>query len=77
MPFYFFVWDDENERHIAEHDISVDDFEEVVCNPYKVDTSWSSGRQIAFGYTSSGEYIACVYELIDETTVYPVTAYPV
>ena len=33
MPFYTFVWDDENEAHLAEHDVSTDEFAEVVCDP--------------------------------------------
>ena len=30
-----------------------------------------------FGYTRSREYIAVVFEQIDESTIYPITAYPV
>jgi hypothetical protein len=26
MPFYFFQWDDENEAHLAEHGVSIDEF---------------------------------------------------
>ena len=75
MPFYTFVWDDENEAHLAEHDVSADEFAEVVCDPDFVEESRSSGRPIAFGYTSTGKYLACVYELLDEVTVYAITAY--
>ena len=32
---------------------------------------------MAFGYTASGKYLACVYEFLDDVTVYPVTAYEV
>ncbi len=75
MPFYTFVWDDENEAHLAEHDVSVDELAEVVCDPDFVEESRLSGRPIAFGYTSTGKYLACVYELLDEVTVYAITAY--
>ena len=75
MPFYLFIWDGENEEHLAEHGITPEEFSEVVCDPYRVEKSRSSGRPIAFGYTSSGRYLACVYEMIDETSIYPVTAY--
>jgi hypothetical protein len=27
------------------------------------------------GYTTAGRYLICVYELIDDVTVYPITAY--
>ena len=75
MPFFLFVWDDENEEHLAEHGVSRDEFEQVVCDPYGVRRSRSTRRPVAFGYTSEGRYLACVYEMIDATTVYPITAF--
>ncbi|MBC7856108.1 MAG: BrnT family toxin [Pirellulaceae bacterium] len=75
MPFYLFIWDGENEKHLEEHGVSPEEFSEVVCDPHRVEKSRSSGRPIAFGYTSTGRYLACVYEMIDETSIYPVTAY--
>ena len=70
MPFFFFIWDEENERHLAEHRITPDEFEEVVCDPDVVDQSRTTGRPIAFGMTSRGRYLACVYELLDPDTVF-------
>jgi uncharacterized DUF497 family protein len=75
MPFYLFVWDGENEEHLSEHGVTVDEFVEVVCDPHRVEASRSSGRWIAFGYTSTSKYLACVYEMFDETTVYALTAF--
>jgi len=75
MPYYLFVWDDENEAHMEEHGVSFEEFSEVVCDPDRVDRSRTSGRPIAFGYTSTGRYLACVYEMLDEDTVYAITAY--
>lgn len=75
MPYYLFVWNDELEEHLAQHGVAPGEFEEVVCNPDYVTASRSTGRPIAFGETASGKYLACVYELLDETTVLPVTAY--
>jgi len=49
MAFYFFIWDGENDAHIAEHDVGVEEVQEVVCDPTRVETSASSGRPIAFG----------------------------
>ena len=77
MPVYFFIWNDEIEEHLARHGVTPDEFEEVVCDPHEVDQSHSSGRPIAFGETSTGKYLACVYELLDDMTVLPVTAYDV
>jgi uncharacterized DUF497 family protein len=70
LPFFFFIWDEENERHLAEHGITPDEFEEVVCDPDVVDQSRTTGRPIAFGMTSRGRYLACVYELLDPDTVF-------
>jgi uncharacterized DUF497 family protein len=75
VPWYEFVWDGENDQHLAEHAVTPEEFAEVVCNPDRVETSRSSGRPIAFGPTSTGKYLACVYELFDEFTVYAITAY--
>jgi uncharacterized DUF497 family protein len=77
MPFYFFVWDSENEEHLADHGVSPAEFEEVTRNPDATGESRSTGRPIAFGYTSGGRYLACVFELLDESTVYPITAFEV
>jgi hypothetical protein len=60
---------------LAEHGVTPEEFAEVVCNPDRVEVSGSSGRPIAFGPTSTGKYLACVYELFDEFTVYAITAY--
>jgi uncharacterized DUF497 family protein len=75
MPFFFFIWDDENERHIGLHGVTVEEFEEVVCDPDSIAQSRSTGRTIAFGTTSAGRDLACIYDLFDGTTVYAVTAY--
>lgn len=77
MPVYVFIWDEENERHLIEHEITRDEFAEVVCDPDSISESRTSGRPIAFGYTTTDKYLACIYELIDESTVYPITAYEV
>jgi uncharacterized DUF497 family protein len=77
VPFYSFIWNDQIEEHLAQHDVMPDEFEEVVCDPDEVDQSQSSDRRIAFGETSNGKYLACIYELLDKATVLPVTAYEV
>lgn len=75
MPWYEFIWDGENEEHLAEHGVTAEEFAEVVSNPERVEISKTSGRPIAFGPTSTGKYLACVYELFDDSTVYAITAY--
>lgn len=78
MPyFHLFLWDEENDAHIAAHGVTIEEFEHVVLNASAVDISHSSGRPIAFGLTASGRRLACVYEEIDEIMCYPVTAYDI
>ncbi len=77
VAFYIFIWDGKNQRHVAEHGVTQDEFAEVVCNADRVEKSRSSGRTVAFGYTSTDKYLACVFEMLDDDTVYPVTAYEV
>jgi len=77
MAYHHFVWTDEIIAHLAEHGISQDDFERVVCGPVRKGYSRSSGLPIAWGYTSDGRYVMAVYEELDPLMVLPVTAYEV
>ncbi len=77
MPYYEFVWTDDIVRHLAEHGVSQDDFEHVVCNPSSKGYSRSSGLPAAWGYTTDGRYIIAVYEELDQVDILPVTAYEV
>ena len=75
MPFFIFLWTDVAEQHTAAHGVTRREFEEIVTRPTHTRLSRSSGYPIAFGRTSAGRYLACVYEIIDDITVLPVTAY--
>lgn len=77
MPYFEFQWRDDVTEHLAEHDISQQDFENVVCNPFRKGKSKSSGRRAAWGYTDDGRFIIAIYEEIDELMMLPVTAYEV
>ena len=77
MPCCFFIWNDEIIGHIAERGVTQDEYEEIVCNPDDVDISQSSDRFVACGETSSGKYLACIYEFLDDDTVLPITAYEI
>lgn len=78
------IWDladdpEGNYQHILEHDVSPEEVEEVLSNPSNpTATSRSSGCPITFGWTSTGKYLAVVWELVedDPPVVYPITAYP-
>jgi len=80
VAYFEIIWDDEpggNVEHIAEHDLTPADVEEVIFNPVDHDVSRSSGLPIVFGFTPSGRYILVVYEKISEVMLCPVTAYDV
>ncbi len=82
MRYFGILWDrdedpDGNVRHIAENDLTKEDVEDVLTHPTSEGKSRSSGRAVAWGYTSDGRYIIVVYDEIDEDTIRPVTAYEV
>jgi len=66
MPIRFvgFEWDDYNEGHIAEHNVSPEEVEECFFNPYV----WkrkkgSKKRYYLYGQTDGGRYLFIVFEL--------------
>ncbi len=77
MPVFDFLWTDEIVEHLAEHDVSQDDFEYVVRNPTSKGRSRSSDLPCVWGYTENGRYLIAVYEELDDLMLLPVTAYEV
>jgi hypothetical protein len=80
MSIQHVFWDtddepDGNVQHIAEHGLTKQDIEEVLYGVHELDTSRSSGRPIALGFNSAGQYLCVVFDWVDDDTVYPVTAY--
>ena len=75
MPWFLFQWTDDIIKHLAEHDITPDDFEYVVSNPIEQTTSRSSGRHAVFGYTPDGRWVFASYDLLDDVTVVPSTCF--
>jgi uncharacterized DUF497 family protein len=77
------IWDldddpDGNVRHIAEHGVSIDEVEDVLSDPdNSTVVSKTSDRSVTFGETSSGRYLAVVWETAQEDplSIYPITAY--
>ena len=71
-------WDETNEAKIAEHDLTKEEVEDVVLDPF---TNWtiskSSLRPLGRGWTSTGRFIAVPVDELDRDTVRPVTAYDV
>jgi len=78
MPFWFTIWDGENDEHVCQHGVTQDEFEEVVADPASsVVPGRFPGRFEVRGETASGKRLVCVYDLLDDTTIYPVTAFEV
>jgi hypothetical protein len=79
------AWDDDDDpdgniQHVAEHGLSKEEVESVLLEASNVEgTSRSSGRPIVFGWTSTGWFIAVVYEWSSDNppVIYPITAYDV
>ena len=73
MPGVLIIWDllddpEGNVQHIAAHNITIAEVEDVLLDRDSEDTiSRSSGRPITFGYTSSGRYLAVVWETSTRT----------
>lgn len=80
LPWYDVIWNYEpggNVEHVAEHGLTPEEVETVICNPLEKKISRSSGRPVATGYTPDGRLILVVYEEFDDITVYPMTAFEV
>ena len=55
----------------------MDDVESVLANPDSESVSRSSALPCVFGTVPDGRYIIVVFEIVDEDTIYPVTAYEI
>lgn len=82
MGYSVIIWDldddlEGNVQYIADHDLTKEEVEDVLANPEHRTTSRSSGLPTVLGTTSTGRFIAVVFQEIDEDTVRPVTAYDI
>ncbi len=74
MPWFDFFWYTENIEHLAEHGVAPEEFEEVVIAAKWIETS-DSGSDMVRGVTSTGRFLICIFDQLDEVSVIPVTAY--
>lgn len=75
MPdFELFLWDEQNEEHIAQHGVTKNEFEFVVLNTDRIVISRDSGRPVVFGLTESGRLLCCIFDFDGDYCI-PVTAY--
>jgi uncharacterized DUF497 family protein len=77
MASYQFYWDDETIEKLALFDLSAEDVERVICDPFSHDFSRATGRPCVFGWIPDGRYIIVVFEKIGAEEVQVRTAYPV
>jgi hypothetical protein len=77
MPLYFYVWTPEIIEHLAEHEVSPEEFEHIVSNPDYQAISRSSGNPLAFGSTTEGRHLCCVFRRLDDDLIEPIIAYEV
>lgn len=79
------IWDVEDDPygnvfHILENGVTQDEVEDVVSEPRNTTSlSRSSGNPVTFGWTTTGKYVAVVWENVDDDprTIRPITAYEV
>ena len=64
-----------NVQHIAQHGLSKEDIDHAIEFSSEELRSDSSGLPLIFGPALDGSTIVVVYERIDESSIYPVTAY--
>ncbi|MBL9125641.1 MAG: BrnT family toxin [Planctomycetaceae bacterium] len=65
-----------NVQHCARHDVTPEEIE-YVLDHFLQNTvvSESSQRWVTFGHTITGRYLAVVWEEIEPSVAYPITAY--
>lgn len=77
MAWHICIWDDLAREKLAAHDVTPEEFEQVLAWPHETVESRSSGRTAVIGFTDTGRKLFCVYDKIDETYVDPFTAYEI
>lgn len=80
MPFYFFHWTAEIIEHLADNDVTPEEFEAVVLDERsELTVSRTTGRPARIGITEDGRVLFCVFDWIDkdQTEIEPRTAYEI
>jgi uncharacterized DUF497 family protein len=82
MHYFSVIWDDEedpdgNIQHVAEHDLTIDDVEDVLADPESEGQSKSSGCPVVWDHVPDGRFIIVVFEQVDQDTIRVITAYEV
>lgn len=75
MPWFQVIWTPKIIEHLARHNVTPEEFEDVVFAATRIGASRTSGRPAVMGQTSTGRWLFCVFDYIDSATILPVTAY--
>jgi uncharacterized DUF497 family protein len=75
MPYFEFFWTPYREQKLADHGLTREEVEFVISHPDSVESSRSSGLPLAKGYTEDGRWIICVYRMLNDLVVEPITAF--
>lgn len=68
------LWTEENLEELAQHGVTVEEYEAAIANALVHTTSRSSDRPAVIG-DAFGRILFCVYIWIDESMILPWTAY--
>jgi uncharacterized DUF497 family protein len=67
ITFDFIEWDEHNEEHIALNGVTLDEVEEVLCDPKnRPAVSRSTGRRAVIGETSTGKTLFVAYDVMGD-----------
>jgi uncharacterized DUF497 family protein len=68
-----FEWDNVNIRHIARHNVEIEEAEEALIQSLYMRKT-RQGRYIAYGQTTTGRYLTVIFEPRGQSTVRVITA---
>lgn len=74
MEITWFEWDDNNIEHIARHNVSPDEVEDVAFDDAPWVRKGRSGTRYMLGFTAGGRYIFTVYALKSKGIARVITA---
>jgi len=75
VPVRFFLDPSTGEPHIASHDVTEDEVEDVLSRPIE-DRPGAEGSRVALGQTEAGRYLKVIYVPDPEPgSVFVITAY--
>ncbi len=77
MPLFWAHWPDEIVAHLAEHDVTPDEFEDVFHDSDREFQSQKFGNPARIGYDRRGRRLFITYRWIDGIELEPITAFEI